>query len=96
MATKTRLNINMDPDLKAQASEVLGELGLDFTTAITIYFKQIVNKQKIPFDIAQEEVNADKVFKDLQKQIAAGFEAAKAGKTMTMDEAKARVATWKL
>lgn len=51
MSTKERLNVNLDKELKNQTADILKELGLDYTTAITIYFKQIVNKQKIPFEI---------------------------------------------
>jgi DNA-damage-inducible protein J len=49
---RTRLNINLDANLKQQASLTLADLGLDFTTAITIYFKQIVSKRRIPFEIS--------------------------------------------
>ena len=52
MSQKTRLNINLDPELKQMTAEVLNDIGLDFTTAITVYFKQIVNKHKIPFELS--------------------------------------------
>lgn len=52
MATKERLNVNLDSELKKDTAETLELLGLDFTTAINIYFKQIVSKQKIPFEIS--------------------------------------------
>jgi DNA-damage-inducible protein J len=50
--TKARLNVNLDRELKQKTAQALDELGLDFTTAITVYFKQIVNKRKIPFEIS--------------------------------------------
>lgn len=52
MTTKTRLNVNLDADLKQEVGATLSNLGLDFTTAITIYFKQIAIKHRIPFDIS--------------------------------------------
>jgi len=52
MVTKSRLNVNLDTELKQKTAETLDALGLDFTTAIVIYFKQIVNKHKIPFEIS--------------------------------------------
>lgn len=52
MAAKERLNVNLDSTLKKETAETLESLGLDFTTAINIYFKQIVGKQKIPFEIS--------------------------------------------
>jgi len=52
MSSKSRININLDTDLKQQTADMLEALGLDFTTAITMYFKQIVVKHKIPFEIS--------------------------------------------
>ena len=52
MSVKTRLNINIDAKLKEETSAMLEKLGLDFTTAITVYFNQIVKKRKIPFEIS--------------------------------------------
>ena len=51
MATKSRLHINIETDLKEEVGTLLDEIGLDYTTAITIYFKQIVNERKIPFEL---------------------------------------------
>ena len=55
MNKKTRLNVNLDSDLKQMTAEILSDIGLDFTTAITIYFKQIVNKHKIPFELSSSK-----------------------------------------
>lgn len=72
MATKTRLNINLDEDLKKETAETLKELGLDFTTAITIYFKQINNKKAIPFEISAKKYYTveDVAGKDWQEGLA--------------------------
>lgn len=55
MSTKERLNINLDSELKRKTAKTLEELGLDFKTAINIYFKQIVTKQKIPFELSVQK-----------------------------------------
>ena len=52
MQQKVRLNINIDSALKNETALMLDDLGLDFTTAITVYFKQIIKKRKIPFEIS--------------------------------------------
>jgi len=52
MEQKVRLNINLDSSLKNETAKMLDNLGLDFTTAITVYFKQIIKKRKIPFEIS--------------------------------------------
>ena len=51
---KVRLNINLDPTLKYETGKLLEDLGIDFTTAITIYFKQILKKRMIPFEISEK------------------------------------------
>lgn len=59
---KTRLNVNIDDELKAQTGAKLNELGLDYTTAVTIYFKQILAQGKIPFEITTHRTySADEV-----------------------------------
>jgi len=52
MIPKARLNLNIDADLKEKTSDVLSQIGLDFTTAINVYFKRIVNDKKIPFELS--------------------------------------------
>ena len=52
MATKTaKINARMEPELKEQAERILDELGISTTDAIRLYFKQIVHRRGIPFDI---------------------------------------------
>lgn len=52
---RERLNINIDKKLKEETAKGLKELGLDYTTAVTMYFKQIVNKKKIPFELSTKK-----------------------------------------
>ncbi len=56
MTTKVRLNVNLDAKLKEDTATMLERLGLDFTTAITVYFRQIVNKRRIPFEISDTQL----------------------------------------
>lgn len=46
---EVRLRIELD--LKKQASEILSDLGLDFSTAIRMFLRQVVEVNGIPFDI---------------------------------------------
>ena len=48
------VTIRMDKNLKKQADEVFHELGMSFTTAITLFTKQCVRDRKIPFEICLE------------------------------------------
>lgn len=57
-------NINLDPDLKISAQELFADLGLDMTTAVTMFLKAAVREQGIPFEISRktETQNALKEF----------------------------------
>lgn len=56
---KVSTNINLDADLKKSAQTLFADLGLDLTTAVTIFLKQSVREQAIPFEIKRDVQNAD-------------------------------------
>jgi len=47
----TNINIRTDSELKAKAQMILADLGLDMSTAINLFLKQMVYKEAIPFSI---------------------------------------------
>lgn len=49
---KSRLNLSIDSNLKNEVGSILADIGLDYTTAITIYFNKIRHERKIPFELA--------------------------------------------
>jgi len=51
MAT-TNVSIRMDRDLKKQAETVFNQMGMNMTTAFTIFTKAVVRQGKIPFEIS--------------------------------------------
>ncbi|MCI1553010.1 MAG: type II toxin-antitoxin system RelB/DinJ family antitoxin [Levilactobacillus sp.] len=44
-----RLNIRIDSDLKTEAQQVYHHLGLDMSTAVTLFLKQSVIDKGLPF-----------------------------------------------
>ena len=52
MAETTNLNIRIDRDLKDEADQMFNALGMNLTTAITVFVRQSVRQKKIPFEIA--------------------------------------------
>ncbi len=58
---KVSTNINLDADLKRSAQTLLKDLGMDLTTAVTIFLRQTVRNQGIPFQITRDVPNADTV-----------------------------------
>jgi DNA-damage-inducible protein J len=51
MAETTNLSIRIDRDLKNEADQVFNALGMNLTTAITVFVRQAVRQKKIPFEI---------------------------------------------
>ena len=58
MAT-TNITIRMDEELKKQAKELFSDLGLNMTTAFTVFAKQAVREQKIPFMLSKKTPNEE-------------------------------------
>ena len=54
---KVSTNINLDPDLKKAGQLLFSNLGMDLTTAVTVFIKQAVREQKIPFEISMKQPN---------------------------------------
>ena len=46
-----QINIRIDDELKTRADNIFEELGLNMTTAFTIFIRQTIRQGGIPFDI---------------------------------------------
>jgi len=51
--TRVSTNINLDSDLKKSAQLLFADLGMDLTTAVTIFLKQAVRTQSLPFAVTK-------------------------------------------
>lgn len=45
----SRLSVRIDEELKKQSQQDFDDLGLDLTSGITLYLKQVVREQGLPF-----------------------------------------------
>ena len=52
------ITIRIDKELKKEADNLFHELGMSFTTAVTIFAKQAIREQRIPFDITLHQDRA--------------------------------------
>ena len=52
MSDTTNLSIRIDRGLKSEAEQIFNEMGMNFTTAIAIFVRQVVRQKRIPFEIA--------------------------------------------
>lgn len=50
---RTPTNLSLDPTLKAQASALFADLGMDLSTAINLFLRQAVRMQGLPFRVTR-------------------------------------------
>ena len=58
MAT-VNMSIRMDTELKKQADAMLSDMGLNMTTAMNMFLRQVVRQGRIPFEIATDIPNSE-------------------------------------
>ena len=58
MAT-VNMSIRMDTELKKQADAMFADMGLNMTTAMNMFLRQVVRQGRIPFEIATDIPNAE-------------------------------------
>lgn len=57
--TMNTISARIDSKLKTQAENLFNELGMNMSTAITVFLKQAIRLRKIPFEIALDSPNAE-------------------------------------
>lgn len=55
----TNVSVRVDANLKKQSEQMFAEMGLNMTTAINIFLRQVVRKGKIPFEITANIPNEE-------------------------------------
>ncbi len=63
---KVSTNITIDAETKAKAQAMLADFGMDLSTAVNIFLKQMIYEGAIPFAISREVPN--KVTLDAMKE----------------------------
>ena len=61
MAKTDNINVRIEPELKREVETTLNDLGMNLAEAITIYLKQIVLTESIPFVIKKPELNKETI-----------------------------------
>ena len=51
MANKGNMTLRIEPELKAQAAELIKSLGLDLSTATGIFYRQALRCRGLPFEV---------------------------------------------
>ena len=61
MSKTANINIRIEPELKKEVESTLNDLGMNLAEAITIYLKQIVLTDSIPFVIQKPKLNKETI-----------------------------------
>lgn len=59
MAKTDTLNIRIEPELKREVEKTLNDLGMNIADAVTIFLKQVVMTDSIPFIIRKPKFNKE-------------------------------------
>ena len=51
MAKTAMIRARVEPELKREAEELLSELGMSATEAITLFYRQVTMHRGLPFDV---------------------------------------------
>ena len=78
---QTLVNIRMDEELKKNMEQTCQELGMNMTTAITIFAKKMTREKRIAFEVSVDPFYSESNMSHLRR----GIEALNAGKGIEHD-----------
>lgn len=85
LAKTANLYARIEPDLKEQAEAILAALGIPASNAITMFYRQIILQQGLPFDVklpAAKPVDLSRLTPEqLSEELEKGYSDILAGKT---------------
>jgi len=64
------VNFRMDEDLKKSMEETCHDLGMNMTTAITIFAKKMSRERRIPFEVSADPFYSESNQAELNRRIA--------------------------
>lgn len=67
--SRATINFRIDSELKKQMEDICKRLGLNMTSALTVYVTKLVNEQRIPFEILADPFYSQENIKRLGKSI---------------------------
>ena len=64
--TKT-YSLRLDEKTRSDAQKVFNDLGMDFSTGIKIYLKQVIKSNGIPFELTNRQSSLDRSIEELHE-----------------------------
>ena len=96
MATKSaNLYARIEPNVKEQGESILSALGIPASSAINMFYKQIILQKGIPFDVKIPSTTLVDITKlsdsDLDEELDKGYQDMKCGRTTKAKEVFANI-----
>ena len=95
MAKSTSVYARIDPNLKEQAEAILSALGIPTSNAIDMFFKQIVLKKGLPFEVRlpyEKPVSMGALTEEeMNQELEKGYADLQAGRTKPAEQAFAQM-----
>lgn len=66
---QTTISIRIDDELKKEMEQTCKELGMNITTAVTIFAKKMSREHRIPFEVSVDPFYSDSNIKAIDKSI---------------------------
>ncbi len=70
MSQVVNVNFRMDAELKKSMEEVCSDIGINLTTAFTIFAKKVSRERRIPFELSADPFYSENNMKYLEKVIS--------------------------
>ncbi|GAA4058999.1 type II toxin-antitoxin system RelB/DinJ family antitoxin [Amphibacillus indicireducens] len=95
MSRTSNITVRIEPEVKRQAEEVLGQLGIPMSNAVGLFLRQVIYQQGIPFDVKLTENKLLRIEKLDQQQfnleIEKGFKDLTEGRFSTADRVAEKI-----
>lgn len=94
MARTSNIYVRVEPELKEQAEDVLGQLGIPMSNAVGIFLRQVVLQRGIPFDVKLPEkpLEVGSLSEEqLNAELKKGIDGLKDGKTSSANRVAERI-----
>lgn len=89
MAKSANLYARIEPEVKERAESILNSLGIPASNAITMFYKQVILHNGLPFEVKLPDHPLDisrMTKEELNAELEKGYADAKAGRGMPADE----------
>ena len=89
MSKSANLYIRIEPEVKEQAESILSTLGIPASSAVNMFYKQIILRNGLPFDVKIPEKPvgiAEMTAEQLDSKLEQGYSDMKNGRVISAEE----------